>query len=85
MGQIVSVTLMVEKRGTEVPMPWNEDCSFSFSSSFCTQFPLNPLSVSLSSYPCFLPDYPWHLHPKVPCGCGPQGGTCGQLIVEHGK
>ena len=58
MGQIVSVTLMVEKKGTEVPMPWNEDCSFSFSSSFRTQFSPQPLvcfTVLLSMLPPRLP------------------------------
>ena len=65
MGQIVSSVLMVEKRGAEVPMPWNEDHSFSFSSRFRTQFSLSPLSVSLSC-PCFIPHYPGTCTPKFP-------------------
>lgn len=64
------------KRGAEVPVPWNEDHSFSFSSSFCTQFPsrhqsLVCFTVLLPMLHTPLPPIP---APKVSCGCGPQGG-----------
>lgn len=63
MGQIVSAMLMVEKRGAEVPMPWNEDRSFSFSSSFRTQFYPQPL-VCFTVLPM--------LHTPLPLAPAPQ-------------